>query len=348
MYQFMEGEYVIITEGEYYACSGLVTKVVNCSCGLKDYEVQLIAKPELMVLCHGNNLLPAITEDGGVTCRPAEEADKVVVGLSSDQTIAATMANTVTNLFTSILTPEERKRIATEIFTEKIKSDIDTALKNRAEANMSFVDQVVRLTCNDYVDKLAPEYEGMFLDEIKKILTGEFQPGEDDQSFMMWLQYRLESVTEKWIHDNKSQVIDFMMDNIKEVASNISKDKLNKAITKNVSDVLDTFTSTVTKGLPHNELKEENKWMFEVLITSHVQHIRKGPGTNYDSFNDKYFEKGDVVKIKEVRNGEEGADMWGMVSFVKTVKVGNETLDKLNTGWIAIHSKYNQIYSVSY
>lgn len=337
MYQFVEGEYVIILNDEYYARSGIINKVIDCSCGIKDYEVKL-ATSDGITVCHGKDLVSAVRSDGRFV--PAKMTDNMADPMKVDPELT---------MIKSYLTEDDRMNLATEIFKRKISENFETAMKNRSEANLSFIDQVVHEVANVYVTKLGDQHYDEFNEIIKKVIDDEVKSSEFED-FATWMRYKLEHVAEKWIHDNKTQVIDLMMNVIETAAKNVSLAKLGEIINKNVADSVHEVLhgdKTIEEIKIEAEKPEEN-WMFKVVITVKAQHIRCGPGVNYMAYFGYEYRVNDIVEIKDVRHGEQGADLWGMVSFLRTVEVDGVSKKVPTIGWIAIHSKYNSVCTSRY
>lgn len=342
LYDYKKGDNVIILNEQYYACSGTIIDIIDCSCGIKDYDVELTCTSPDYTRVHGKDLVPAIESEG--TFIPAKITDNSSI-------VDPIAANPELTMIKAYLSEDDRMNLATEIFKRKISENFEEIMKNRTEANRSFVDQVVQEVCDVYAKKLAPEYEDKFMDNIKKVLSEEPKNNDEDPGdFLTWLRWKVEHVAEEWINSNKSAIISFMMDTIKETSQNISVDKLNKVITKNVSETIDNILSgdgdiEYTEETEDSEAKifNNDSYLFKVAITCNRQHVRLGPGTNYGRIYAINLKKGDEVEIKEVRNGEEGSDMWGQISFTKTVTENGKKVQKYDLGWIAIHSKYNHV-----
>ena len=344
-YKFDVGEKVIILNEEFYACSGEIVKVIDCSCGIKDYEVKLTvpayskteegSRPTTVV--HGKDLIPAFELSIGAFV----PATKTYVS----SVVEPTPVTPELTMIKSYLSEDDRMNLATEIFKRKISENFETAMKNRTDANVPFIDQVVREVANSYVDKLAPQYEDNFLTRIEKIVNDEYDPGENETKFMVWLQWQIENVCQKWINDNKDLVAGFMIDAIRETAIAVSHEKVKNVICKSVSSSVDSIIESATSK-PSDESKSADDPIFYVTITHNYQYIRRGPGTDFPRVQENTLKNGNTVAIEEIVTSKDRRFwMWGRITFNHNVGRGenNEPIVKPEIGWIAITPEYNLI-----
>ena len=99
------------------------------------------------------------------------------------------------------LSEEQMQEIARTVFTKKLEERYEEYLNN---PYISVREDVFREVTERYVAKLTPEYEKYVLDRCMKELN--FQDKEGDTDVRSRIEWKLSSVVEEIINENKEQI----------------------------------------------------------------------------------------------------------------------------------------------
>ena len=135
------------------------------------------------------------------------------------------------------LSNEQMQQIAKKVFTEKMEEQVEVYLNNQY---ISVRENVFREVTEYYVTKLRPQYEEYVLDRCMREL--DFQDKEGDTDIRDRIRWKLSTVVEEIITENKEQI----------------KSNVKESIIKYCNiDVLADFVSKFVKKIDWKELFAE-------------------------------------------------------------------------------------------
>lgn len=129
---------------------------------------------------------------------------------------------------TKYLSEEEIAEISRKAFTDKINDKVDIVLKNRAEAGLSVVDQVINETCKKYTEKLSDKFEEDFLKVAKEEIQRENIPeGRSEYDIFRYdISRCLGDAVKVYIDNNRDKIEELMKDQIEAATKNITTDSI--------------------------------------------------------------------------------------------------------------------------
>lgn len=267
-YNFNKYDKVLITEGKYKGYMGIVeTKKVDNSTlmyqlfisiyPLVSYSSIIRVDQPWYTLKHYNSKYPNKMNN----FRPGEvdfEGDilnEFYIGDNNDQGESNDSGSQPTNIFdiTKYFSDEDLKNIALKIATTKIGDEIDTAIKNRREAGIYTINEIISTVANYYAEQMKDDYQNEFKDRINKILKDDSYIQEDySPSLDSALRNSIISVSREYIKEHPDMITNIIRENIVECANIITSDML-------ISEFCTTIKSLATSIIKNDPTKSHDE-----------------------------------------------------------------------------------------
>lgn len=145
----------------------------------------------------------------------------------------------VLELLEKYIDEETMSTVARQIFQTKMNQIFDKIYDTRCNiAHQSLYDEIMVKITEKQLEKLQPELDGVFMDQVKREILRTDKPVEGDDTFQEWLRFALQRKAEDWIKKHQNEVYDLMQDSIQVAASHLSQDKLCDALGAQVAKIL--------------------------------------------------------------------------------------------------------------
>lgn len=254
--KFHVGEKVVITSGKYEHCKAIVSSIKDNG----EYELVVMKYP---VISYGSLL--QITEREENICsindiKPGDIVTDVYVDEYSDDFNGDILNQVPVNSIdiTKYIPDNTMTEIATKVFEETIRGRVEDIIKARSGHDNSFggiVDIIIGNIAESFVDKFSKEYNDEIIDKIRGVLNKHINLREKEdaaEDFETHMRWQFEHIGEEYVNSHKEELQQEMVDHIRDVAKNLSKDSLIRIIgaSIDINEVLRTAFSDVP-GTPN-------------------------------------------------------------------------------------------------
>jgi len=112
---------------------------------------------------------------------------------------------------------------------KRVREEIEMILKNRLDAGVRVVDQMINRAVDKYLEELeknSPEIKDEFFKRCQEAILQKGKLYEGDVTFAEHLKFKLQCVADEYIKGHREEIQDLMQDSIQHAASHLSEDAL--------------------------------------------------------------------------------------------------------------------------